>query len=762
MRKALIASLCILTIVLWCTGCTTTDEITDFSGLSNRVIGVQTGTASDQYIKARFPDSEIVYFTNTSDGVIALKKAKIDAFGADNITLEMVVSQHPDLYLFPEYIVAADYGFGVSIDRQDLKKTIDEVLREIRLDGTYENMRERWFSKTGTPAPMPPIDLSGSNGILRLGTCAEQVPFSFVDANRNIVGFDIEIISYVAKKLDKQLQIINMDFAALLASLATNKVDVIAAGIAILEERKKSILFSDSYYYGGLGVIIRKPERIKPAQNTPDKGRVNGKMSDPTDISKRSVGVLAGSIHDGYISQHYPEAALLHYKSIADLSTALRAEKIDVGVFSYETALIMLREDATLGLLGDNLFKIPMGAGFNQANTELCQAFNRFLSQMKSNGTHSEMINRWVYEGILDIPEIENREENGDLIIGITSDKGLPFTVQKNGRLIGLDIELAERFAAYLGKKPVYIDLDFGSLVAAISTGKVDIVVSTLLITEERKQKVLFSDAYYEMGTGLIALKKNLTAYDSVKAPIEEKSFFERLANSFYINIILEDRYLLILNGLRTTLVISVLACLFGTLLGAGVCALRMSKNGILRGIARVYISVIRGTPVLVLLMLIFYVVFASVNIDPVLVAVIAFGMNFGAYVSEMFRTSIESIDKGQKEAGMAGGFTKMQTFRYIIMPQALKNVLPVYKGEFISLVKITSIVGYIAVQDLTKASDIIRSRTFDAFFPLIMVAVLYFMISGILTQILSLVEIQVDPQKKRKRASKRKTQVTA
>jgi len=194
-----------------------------------------------------------------------------------------------------------------------------------------------------------------------------------------------------------------------------------------------------------------------------------------------------------------------------------------------------------------------------------------------------------------------------------------------------------------------------------------------------------------------------------------------------------------------------VLAGLFGTLLGAAVCWLRMSKNVLLRGIAKGYITVIRGTPVLVLLMLIFYVVFASVNIDPVLVAVIAFGMNFGAYVSEMFRTAIESIDKGQKEAGLAGGFTKLQTFRYIIMPQALKNVLPVYKGEFISLVKMTSIVGYIAVQDLTKASDIIRSRTFDAFFPLIMVAVLYFLLSGILIQILSLIEVQVDPKARRK-----------
>ena len=128
----------------------------------------------------------------------------------------------------------------------------------------------------------------------------------------------------------------------------------------------------------------------------------------------------------------------------------------------------------------------------------------------------------------------------------------------------------------------------------------------------------------------------------------------------------------------------------------------------------------------------------------------IAFGINFAAYVSEMFRTGIEGVDKGQREAGIASGFTKVQTFVHIIMPQALRQVLPVYKGEFVSLVKMTSIVGYIAVEDLTKASDIIRSRTFDAFFPLIMAAVIYIFIAWLLTLVLDSVEVSIDPKKRR------------
>jgi len=135
------------------------------------------------------------------------------------------------------------------------------------------------------------------------------------------------------------------------------------------------------------------------------------------------------------------------------------------------------------------------------------------------------------------------------------------------------------------------------------------------------------------------------------------------------------------------------------------------------------------------------------------MVAVLAFGMNFAAYVSEMFRSGIESLDRGQSEAGTAMGFTKTQTFSFIVLPQMIQRILPVYKGEFISLVKMTSIVGYIAVQDLTKAGDIIRSRTFDAFFPLIMVAVLYFLISLLLVQALEYLERITDPKYRRRQA---------
>jgi len=242
---------------------------------------------------------------------------------------------------------------------------------------------------------------------------------------------------------------------------------------------------------------------------------------------------------------------------------------------------------------------------------------------------------------------------------------------------------------------------------------------------------------FYAAGCGDAAPSADAGTASALRAVVE----------SFHNNIIKENRYLLILDGLRTTVLLSVLAILLGTVLGGGICFLRMSRKKIMHVPARIYISILRGTPVLVLLMIIFYVVFASIDIDPLCVAVIAFGLNFAAYVSEMFRAGIESVDKGQTEAGIAMGFSRIETFVYIVLPQAVRRIVPVYKGEMISLVKMTSVVGYVAVQDLTKASDIIRSRTFDAFFPLVMVAVLYFLISWLLMLLLEYIERKTNPK---------------
>ena len=219
---------------------------------------------------------------------------------------------------------------------------------------------------------------------------------------------------------------------------------------------------------------------------------------------------------------------------------------------------------------------------------------------------------------------------------------------------------------------------------------------------------------------------------------------FSNVAESFSNNLIVEDRYRMILDGLQVTLLITLFAAVLGTILGGLVCWMRMSRHAWLRQTARVYIDLMRGTPVLVLLMLMYYVVMAPVDATGIVVAIVTFAMNTAAYISEMLRTTIQGIDRGQTEAGLALGFTQRQTFLKIVLPQVVRAVMPVYQGEIISLLKGTSIVGYIAVADMTRASDLIRSRTFDAFFPLIVTAIIYFVMAWLIGMLLqSLVQRQ-------------------
>ena len=214
------------------------------------------------------------------------------------------------------------------------------------------------------------------------------------------------------------------------------------------------------------------------------------------------------------------------------------------------------------------------------------------------------------------------------------------------------------------------------------------------------------------------------------------------IIESFNNNLIVENRYQMILDGLQVTLLITLCAAVLGTLLGGLVCWMRMSRRQWVSTTAKVYIDLMRGTPVLVLLMLMYYVVMAPLRATGIVVAVVTFALNMAAYVSEMLRTSIEGIDRGQTEAGLALGFTRRQTFFRIILPQVVKAIMPVYQGEVVSLLKGTSVVGYIAVADMTRASDLIRSRTFDAFFPLIVTAIIYFLMAWLIGLLLrSLVE---------------------
>ncbi|WP_253287689.1 amino acid ABC transporter permease [Anaerotignum sp. MSJ-24] len=216
----------------------------------------------------------------------------------------------------------------------------------------------------------------------------------------------------------------------------------------------------------------------------------------------------------------------------------------------------------------------------------------------------------------------------------------------------------------------------------------------------------------------------------------------------FVLNFIEGDRWKLLVSGLGVTLKITLIAMVLGIVIGVILATIRSTydltkddgRGGfgrvllkIFNVIAKIYLTIIRGTPVVIQLLIIYFVIFASSD-NGVLIAALAFGMNSGAYVAEIIRAGIMSIDRGQMEAGRSLGFNYIETMRYIIIPQAFKNVLPSLANEFIALLKETSVAGYAAIQDLTRAGNIIRSKTFSAFMPLVAVALIYLAMVMILT----------------------------
>ena len=223
-------------------------------------------------------------------------------------------------------------------------------------------------------------------------------------------------------------------------------------------------------------------------------------------------------------------------------------------------------------------------------------------------------------------------------------------------------------------------------------------------------------------------------------------NFFLGIGESVYQSLIYDNRYKFIIEGLFNTVIIALFSVIVGVLIGTFVALIRNNydKNGrgkLLNSLAKWYVDIIRGTPVILQLMIIYYVVFKSVDVSVVLVGIFAFGINSGAYVAEIIRAGIQSIPIGQTEAGYSLGLNYKQVMQYIVLPQALRNILPALGNEFITLLKETSVGAYIGIIELTKASDIIASRTYDYFFPLILIAILYLIMTLGLSKLVALLE---------------------
>lgn len=709
--------------------------------LNKSKVGVMTGSTNEKLVREHFKAAAVQCYDSTMDAVAALKAGHVEVVVTAFPTALNVARNNRELKLLPDVLELDDTAIAVKKENTLLLEQINGVLKELTTSGTLEGMQKRWLKEDFSPYERLDLRVPQNGVPIRVAVDATREPFCFKDANSQVSGLDGELARRIGIKLGRPVEFYDMKFAALIPSLQSGKTDVIISMMNATDERRKSVNFTSPYYQQRTVMLVRAG------------GGGNETVEDlKKSLNNKKIGILEGSIFDVWAQSNLPDARIEHYNIVTDLYSALKSHKVEAILNDTVTSLKTAQEDPAIFVQQPPLFYRDIAVGVKQGNTGLAAQINEFIAQAGKDGTLAEMEKRWLYSNITPdrFPDNLVPVKGGKILRVAMCSSMYPFVFKnKDAAVVGFDAEFATRLGNHLGMQIEISDMNFAALIPTLASGKADVIITLLTVTPERAQKVLFTDPYVKLPCSSVILAGS-TAGSNQAAALP--SFFKSISDSFYNNIVLENRYRLILDGLRITITITVLACILGTLLGALICFMRMSKRRALMRFAQGYIAVLRGTPVLVLLMFIFYVVFASVDLNPVLVAVLAFAMNFAAYVSEMFRAAILSIDKGQTEAGIANGFTPFQTFVYIVLPQAVKQVLPVYKGELISLAKMTSIVGYIAVQDLTKASDIIRSRTFDAFFPLLMIAVLYFLISWLLILALGGLERKTDPKRNRKK----------
>lgn len=458
------------------------------------------------------------------------------------------------------------------------------------------------------------------------------------------------------------------------------------------------------------------------------------------------IGVNTGSIFDRIAEESFPDAERVYFNNPADCLLALSKGMIDGYVTDKPQGVAQCMTDKTVWMPDIVLMEDSYGYAIGKNNEDLRSRMNQTISRLRRSGELAAMAEAWfnIDEAQKPMPEYEYSGENGTLIMSTAAD-AFPFAYIRNGVPVGYEIELFLRMCKEQGYTPVVEVVEFAGILVALASGKADLSCGSISITPERQEKMLFSEPSY-IGGVMVVLPVSMLGGASAA---DETGFWQSVLASLERTFIRESRWKLILSGLLITLFISICACILGTLLGFGVCMARRSKYATLSIAAKVFIRIVQGTPIVVILMILYYIVFNDAN--PELVAIIGFSINFAAYVAEMMRTGIEAVDKGQMEAASALGFSRVKTFIYITLPQAARHFLPVFRGEFISLVKMTSVVGYITIQDLTKVSDIIRSRTYESFFPLISTALIYFVMSWLLTSLLAATEKRLDPKRKKR-----------
>ena len=755
----------------------TFSTLDDFEGTR---MGMLTGSYADTIVSERYDNVTKEYFDSYADMIPALTDGEVDSIAAEEMTATNLVRETPDLAIFPTHLVETDYAFGLQ-KGSALVPQVNAAIGKLKADGTIDALKAKWVTNCTDDTAIDSSQYAGydtSAGTLRYAIDSSKVPMDYVGGDGSPEGFDVELCYLVAKELHMAVTVDKVKFASLLPGLQSDQYDIVSAALSVTDERKESIDFSTPYMTAGQVLIVRQADLASSPTSSATTAMTSAgvsatsaaastssasgvRFSTYADLAGAKIGSITGSVTDQLARQKVSDFKTLWFEDATSMVPAIQNGTADAGAMDEPVARLIVAQNPDLAIFSDPLAPSPVGIGLpkGSARTSVCSAL---IDKWTEDGTLAALQDKW-FSGDSERMKIDTSQFSGY----DTSAGTLKFSYEATtipmcytgsaGEPEGYEIEVVYMLAKELHMAVKTTGTKFSSLIPALESGQADLVCGSMTITDERKQSIDFTSPDFKGSVVLVMRKADITTATDDSASSTSggiAGLLSAISQGFDKTFVRESRWVLMVQGLGITLLISLAAAVLGTIGGFGLCIQRGSKRRWARALANGLCSFESGIPIVVLLMVFFYVVFAKAGLGGIFVAIIAFGLDFAVTCSTMMRTGIDAVDPGQSEASLALGFTKRQTFAKIVAPQAVNHVLPVYKGSFVSLVKGTAVVGYIAVTDLTKVSDIIRARTFDAFFPLIATALIYFFLTWGLVALIGVFERRLDP-KRRPRALK-------
>ncbi|MBR3250087.1 MAG: transporter substrate-binding domain-containing protein [Erysipelotrichaceae bacterium] len=713
-------------------------SIKDYNG---KPIGVLVGPLMEGLADEYFPDSEHLLLNTYTDCIAALLTDKIKGFLADEPSLKMVCAEQPEISYLPEKLMNNQYSFAFRKNDPESASLCEELngfIRRCWEDGTMKQIEDTWFGYDEDKKVVDMSKLRNDKRILRVATTSADMPFSYIKDGKN-VGYDIDLVTRFCLEKGYGLELVDVDFAGRIPEVESGKCDF-STDMNVTPERQEQVLFSEPTSHGGIVLAVRKAD-LEGDKDTSN----NDTYKSLDELAGKRIGITTGSIHDKLIEKRLPTAKIMYFTGLADLPVALKAKQIDAFVCPESAVIFMHYEDESLIWFDESLTDANLAFAFpkSEEGRKLNERFDEYLGRLIADKTIDKLKEKWFAadeenKSLIDYAAL--KDINGTLHVA-TAAQQMPYCYVRDDLVVGLEIEIIANFCQENGYGLEVDKMNFDGVLASLQSGKADLAASCLAVTEERKQSVDFSRSYSSQSVVLVIEDEKVSA---------KTGFISSIFNSFYKTFIREDRYRLFLEGIGTTMFITLLSVLFGTILGFLLFIVCRNGNVLPNRITGVCIFLVQGMPMVVLLMVLYYIIFGSVAISGISVAVLGFSATFGASVFGLIKMAVGTIERGQYEAAYALGHSNRQTFYRIILPQALPHVMPAYRGEIVSLIKATAIVGYIAVQDLTKMGDIVRSRTYEAFFPLIAITIIYFVLEGLLGLLVSRISMNIDPKNRK------------